>query len=310
MFQILDRKTEVERFTWIIILKMAAMRTDVFSPLLVLMIFITFMVNKQSFCQPDGISITLNKPDIFSGETFIYSSLYTSKIHRCLRPKSKSLLCLLLLLCGDVEQCPGPSYSGLAENVTRFCNTKGMKIFALNIRGLQGNFDELKNILITSKIDIFALNEIFINTEDDEIIDDSQSREIFISSYKTDNQFKVQGYDFIYKSRDKGSGGGVGIYIKENIDYKIRKDLENPEISICVEIKPKKSNSWIFSTMYKPPDSSKYLTKNFHSHLENILNLITSEQKETILMGDINVNYLLKEDHKEIKKLFTVNGFT
>eukprot|EP00111_Clytia_hemisphaerica_P015178 TCONS_00044742-protein len=85
----------------------------------------------------------------------------------------------LLLLCGDIERCPGP-YNGLIEDTMRFCNTKGLKIFNLNIRGLQGSFDELKNLLLTTKIDIFALNEIFVNTDEDE--NDNTQNE----SYKSD----------------------------------------------------------------------------------------------------------------------------
>ena len=61
--------------------------------------------------------------------------------------------------------------------------------------------------------------------------------------------------------------------------------------------------------MYKPPDSSKYLSRNFQSHLERILESIYRENKETILMGDLNINYLSKDDHKELKELFVVNGF-
>ncbi len=136
---------------------MSAKGADVFLPLLISMIFVSFMVKKPSFCKPDGISITLNEEDLFHGETFVYSLLHTSNIFHGLQPRRKGLFCLLLLICRDVEQCPGP-YNGLIENVTQFCKIKGLKIFSLNIRGWQGNFDELKNLLITSRIDISALN--------------------------------------------------------------------------------------------------------------------------------------------------------
>ncbi|XP_066929954.1 uncharacterized protein [Clytia hemisphaerica] len=191
----------------------------------------------------------------------------------------------------------------------RFCNTKGLKIFNLNIRGLQGSFDELKNLLLTTKIDIFALNEIFVNTDEDE--NDNTQNETFFSSYKSDTKtFDIQGYDFIYKTRDKGTGGGVGVYIKSNLNYDIRKDLEHSEIeSICIEIKPNKSRSWLFNTIYRPPDSSKYLSKNFQQLLTNIIDSMYNEKKETIIMGDINVNYLSKDDHKVLKELFLLNGY-
>ena len=37
---------------------------------------------------------------------------------------------------------------------------------------------------------------------------------------------------------------------------------------------------------------------------------INREKKETIIMGDLNCNYLNDNDHKEIKDIFTTNGFT
>jgi len=36
----------------------------------------------------------------------------------------------------------------------------------------------------------------------------------------------------------------------------------------------------------------------------------TGKKKETIIMGDLNCNYLNDNDHKEIKDIFTTNGFT
>ena len=48
------------------------------------------------------------------------------------------------------------------------------------------------------------------------------------------------------KSRDKGQGGGVAVYIRNNIDYTVREDFEHPEVeSICLEIKPKYGKSII-----------------------------------------------------------------
>ena len=58
--------------------------------------------------------------------------------------------------------------------------------------------------------------------------------------------------------------------------------------------------------MCKPPDSSIYLSKNFTPNLAAKLQNINRENKEVIIMGDININYLKKDDHKVI---FAVNGY-
>ena len=61
--------------------------------------------------------------------------------------------------------------------------------------------------------------------------------------------------------------------------------------------------------MYKPPDSSIHLSKNFTPNLAAKLQNINRENKEVIIMGDINIDYLKKDDHKVIKDIFAVNGY-
>ena len=46
----------------------------------------------------------------------------------------------------------------------------------------------------------------------------------------------LNGYDVIRKDRSR-NGGGVCIYLRSSINYKIRKDLVLPELeAVCVEI--------------------------------------------------------------------------
>ena len=59
-------------------------------------------------------------------------------------------------------------------------------------------------------------------------------------------------------------------------------------------------------TLYRPPDSSQYLSKNFDTVLANLLKEM--DNKEVIILGDINVDYL-KTTHRSIKDSFLLNGF-
>lgn len=38
---------------------------------------------------------------------------------------------------------------------------------------------------------------------------------------------KILGYQMEYRNREKMKGGGIGMYIRENMKYKRRLDLEN-----------------------------------------------------------------------------------
>ena len=55
--------------------------------------------------------------------------------------------------------------------------------------------------------------------------------------------------------------------------------------------------------MYRPPDSFEYLDKNFQTYFDNMIETVDYENKETILTGDLNWNYLVQNDHKEKKEI-------
>lgn len=44
----------------------------------------------------------------------------------------------------------------------------------------------------------------------------------FIPDIKT---FSIKGFNFVYKLREHGRGGGVAFYIKEDLKYKVKESL-------------------------------------------------------------------------------------
>ena len=76
-----------------------------------------------------------------------------------------------------------------------------------------------------------------------------------------------------------------------------------------MEIRLKNTKRLIFGIIYKPPDPSKHLSKNFNFFLSKTLQSIDSEKRESIIICDMNVNYLIENDHDVIKDIFTDNGF-
>ena len=68
--------------------------------------------------------------------------------------------------------------------------------------------------------------------------------------------FDIPGYTYIDRPRKSGSGGGVGVYINEKLDFIRRNDLESDQIeSIWIEIRIKNSKNMLLCILYKPPDS-------------------------------------------------------
>ena len=88
-------------------------------------------------------------------------------------------------------------------------------------------------------------------------------------------------------------GGGVGLYLANNLDYKDRQNLkfENSETTalLFVEIAIPKGKNIIMGVIYRAPDNN--LT-TFINDFNEVLNKITKENNICYLMGDFNVNLM------------------
>jgi exonuclease III len=199
---------------------------------------------------------------------------------------------ILLLLCGDIESCPGP----IQDELGSFLNTKGMKIVHQNVRGLFNNLLGLQELIERhGAVDIMTVSERHIV---DDRFDDN------------DHLYKIPGYVFIYRNRKHGLGGGVAMYIKESVNWERRYDLENDGVEgIWIEVFVKNSKSFLLATCYRPPDGSNYLPSDFNDNLNVMLGDGVRESKEIIMLGDFNVNYLKKNEHMVFKDLFRRYGF-
>lgn len=86
-------------------------------------------------------------------------------------------------------------------------------------------------------------------------------------------------------------------------------DLELVDVEcLWIEVLFPKSKGFLIEFIYCPPGSSKHLSKFFNCKLESILTNISLENKECILIGDMNFNYLVNTGHKELKSILTTFG--
>ena len=79
------------------------------------------------------------------------------------------------------------------------------------------------------------------------------------------------------------------MFIRETIDFKHRTDLQSGKLEILyIEVKPKFSKPFLVLAWYRSP---KYEHETLNE-LEILLKTIENENKEIILIGDVNCNYL------------------
>ena len=164
-------------------------------------------------------------------------------------------------------------------------------MFHQNINGLDSKIDMLKILLQETKKSTHLLG----------------ITESHLSNTHVDAQFEIDGYKMI-SDRVRGQDGGVCIYIRDDMNWQRRYDLEHKDIvGIWLELFIKKSKSLLIGFIYRPPDSSKHPSKDFYT-FANVMSTVTAEDKEVILAGDLHCNYLKSSDHKDLKDTIKVNG--
>ena len=98
------------------------------------------------------------------------------------------------------------------------------------------------------------------------------------------------------------------MYVKDSINYIRHTDLEIDTLeNIVREIVLTTSKNFFVTTLYKPPQGSKYLQSNFDEMFNELLKVLSLY--ETILLGDLNVDFLKPSDNKAIRSRLFENGF-
>ena len=105
----------------------------------------------------------------------------------------------------------------------------------------------------------------------------------------TNELVNIPGF-IVYRKDRPSHGGGVLIYIKETLPHTYCPDLtnfNNTEV-VWVRIDNKSSPSFYVSCVYNDENYYQCMLNNF----ENVL----AKNKEIVILGDLNINYILDEN--------------
>ncbi|CAB4020519.1 Hypothetical predicted protein [Paramuricea clavata] len=103
------------------------------------------------------------------------------------------------------------------------------------------------------------------------------------SDYPAD-LISIDGYTWIAKNRNR-SGGAVGFYIRNTINFHERIDLNNNEIeTLTIEVLKPKMKPFLITTWYRLPNSTTDKLKEF----EKLLQQIDYEDKESHIKNENN----------------------
>ena len=187
------------------------------------------------------------------------------------------------------------SYSSHPKNNNSDDNTsynplKDFSLFHWNARSLNKNFDSFE--LLLHSLQNFPFSAIGIS-------------ETWLG-HKSPNLFNLDNYKIFRSDRLRGRGGGVALYIFNQLRVKIRTDIyiEGCE-SLFVEIINDKTKNRIIGVIYRPPNNK---TEIFLENFDECLNSITRENKEIYIMGDYNID-MTKVDTLAVKLKTTLFSY-
>ena len=146
----------------------------------------------------------------------------------CFKSTKPSYVCLLLLMCGDNEQCPGPPFPELS-NLSR---NKRIKMLHQNIRVLFNKMPDIQIILYEFNLHVLTLSETHINSN---------------NHNDKDSLSDIPWYDFIKENRIKGPDGVVAMFVSNTLKWQRRYYLERDELeSIWIEIFPHNTERFFY----------------------------------------------------------------
>ena len=165
---------------------------------------------------------------------------------------------------GTSSEILADSFSKIKK--TRIEHINNVIIGNLNINSFPNKFDELK-VLVNGMLDILIITE----TKLDDTFPVSQ--------------FHIDGFSKPYRLDRNRNGGGVIIYVREDIPSKIltKHVLPTDIEALFIELNFRKCK-WLLSGIYHPPSQSD---QYFFDRLDNALD-VYSNYENILLVGDFN----------------------
>ena len=147
----------------------------------------------------------------------------------------------------------------------------GLKVCCLNINSLLEHIDQLRIFREEHKPHVLCLNETKLD------------------STVMDNDLTIECFHLIFRKDHDRHGGGVATYMRNEIKFLQREDMKTDFESLTVEIDIQYVKPILVTTIYRRPDS---LVEMFDK-IDGLLCKLESENKESIIAGDMNCNLTL-----------------
>ena len=172
-------------------------------------------------------------------------------------------------------------------------NKPSFSFLHLNARILAGHFDKFKMLLSRLSVSFPVIGVT----------------ETWLSDLTTDS-VDISGFKFLSNHRTNKNCGGTGLYLQDNLEYKLRPDCNysDPEVieSLFVELDIPRGKNIVVGVVYRPPNQN---LSAFLAVFNEILSNITRGGKTCYVAGDYNLDILHYNDHAQTQE-FVDNLFS
>ena len=104
--------------------------------------------------------------------------------------------------------------------------------------------------------------------------------------------YQIPNYTVIHKTRKEKQGGGLCMFIRNDLNFKLRNDLDKFDSDIetlTIEIENRNSKNIVLSGIYRPPQGN---INSFKDHLKTIMSKNSLTNKHVFITGDFKINSL------------------
>ena len=183
-----------------------------------------------------------------------------------------------------------PNYSkdqtALYQDFENIFDVKGLHFVHLNVRSILQKIPELRILFKRKNLAVIAFTETWLN--------DSVNNE----------EINIDGYKVIRNDRSSGHGGGVCLYIRNNLAFNVISEMQTEVTeSLWINVLLPRSKPIVLGVLYRPPKNNKFI-----EHLSNSLENF-SKDEEIIILGDMNICLLHNSSFsKKYIDLLNLNG--
>ena len=147
-------------------------------------------------------------------------------------------------------------------------NKKTLKIYYTNGRSIRNKIDLLRALASEENFDIIAITESWLD----------------LAGNHFKPEVEIEGFNMFHTDRNRKRGGGVIIYIKDNLQCCVNSTIkldDNTE-SLWLNVKEGK-NKLVIGLLYRPPNLSKEASNLLWQEIER-----ACRSKHVCIMGDFN----------------------